>query len=837
MPSIYLGCQIEDEIASSVDLVNQTFKEIEEEADAQLAQLQANLARLSGDKSTAQVVIGEDVNDNRILWSAKEPGIDGNQLKIVYDFKGPDFFAGAFQDRPPSAEAVGTTIYITLAVNAAGSIDPVWDTAASLPVWLSGTGVSDLVNGQLVDAGTGLPEPTELLSFTGGVGAPLTDAEDAANTIAKQFGHNSYQELMRSLDIPIVESEADAAQYLESVDDEIVIINRKLFIVEGTNLVGIRQMYKLLGSDLSKLKDYLEKLNANQLIPHQLTTQNVSTTRYEAVCGELQPITVVTEVYRAYNEPLQTTANKFTSGSVAEVNGYIFWAVAPRTTVQAYNKLSVYGYPDELITDTLEGETPEPEDYFGEVQIPVVNTIVSPTLFDQLGLTNSEIEELLGKEDVPGVRVPNPNDPSDKNAKFKSMIRGKRAVLPNGMRSKVKKPLAALQAVDLKKSGEVGNLTKEMSVRGQACARQARNMGTSKNPLVKAADYVNTFGDDVANQIADSFNSLPKFPSPNLPSLDLPNLPSPSLPDLAKKVESAFGALSTIVDKATGLYDRLVGKTLDTVKSVMNKLQNLSSLVDNLLNNDLTKCLLGSSTEATGQPTVPEVSGGGGIGGGGTGGGGSGSGGGGGLSIGGIPIPTSLLSKALTELNDVLDETITSGVETMMGIIEKPLCMVQSLMDDILGFNLDLGDLNLNPCKDGKNPNNECPPEEVQEIIEESTQLNSDYSKLPQSELFPRTPSTSEVEETIEEFTGEAKKTVTEVTNAVERGITEIMQDITKSINSATDLVGEVTKAIRELTGEDINEGATALEEENETSKGCAPTSIGALTDAITAYI
>lgn len=108
---------------------------------------------------------------------------------------------------------------------------------------------------------------------------------------------------------------------------------------------------------------------------------------------------------------------------------------------------------------------------------------------------------------------------------------------------------------------------------------------------------------------------------------------------------------------------------------------------------------------------------------------------------------------------------------------------------------------------------------------------------MPQSELFPRTPSTSEVEETIEEFTGEAKKTVTEVTNAVERGITEIMQDITKSINSATDLVGEVTKAIRELTGEDINEGATALEEENETSKGCAPTSIGALTDAITAYI
>jgi hypothetical protein len=269
---------------------------------------------------------------------------------------------------------------------------------------------------------------------------------------------------------------------------------------------------------------------------------------------------------------------------------------------------------------------------------------------------------------------------------------------------------------------------------------------------------------------------------------------------------------------------------MDTVKSVLNKLQNLSSLVDNLLNNDLAKCLLGSSTEATGAPEGSPM---GAPGTGGTGG----TGGSSGIDIGGIPIPTSLLSDALTEMNDLLDETITSGMETMMGIIEKPLCMVQSLMDDILGFNLDLGDLSLNPCKSGKDPNDDCPPEETQQTINDSTELSAEYSRLPQSDLFPKTDIVSTVNESIENFSGQVNKTVTETTQTIDRGIKEIMGNITKSINSATELVAEVTKAIKQLTGEDINEGATALEEQNESSKGCAPVSIGMITDAITSYI
>ena len=111
----------------------------------------------------------------------------------------------------------------------------------------------------------------------------------------------------------------------------------------------------------------------------------------------------------------------------------------------------------------------------------------------------------------------------------------------------------------------------------------------------------------VQEKMQGALDGIPKIQSPNIPNMDLPNIPSPDLSAYAKKVESAFGALSSVVGTATKTYDRMIKKVLDAVMPIINKLQNISSMVDNLLNNDLAKCLLGITGANTGLPTPPTL--------------------------------------------------------------------------------------------------------------------------------------------------------------------------------------------------------------------------------------
>jgi len=331
------------------------------------------------------------------------------------------------------------------------------------------------------------------------------------------------------------------------------------------------------------------------------------------------------------------------------------------------------------------------------------------------------------------------------------------------------------------------------------------------------------------NTAAGKVEKVPNYldPSKALDKVNLPNIPSPDLPDVAKKVESAFGAISSVVKTATKTFDRLIGGLMKTVKGVLNKLQNVLSLADNLINNDLTKCILGSTSAATGASVnqfggIPSP------------GGGIPSPPGASSIIGGIPIPMSVLGDALRELSASLDAVITSAFETMMKIIEKPLCIIMTMIDDILG--VDLGGLT-NPCKTGKDPNDDCPPEDVQETINDSAELSTVYNTLPQADLFPKVADTTKITESIEDFTGDLKKTAATTTQAISRGIREVMEDITKSVESKVAVINEFDKAIKQLLGEDAKELALNANEALLAQKSCAPVSIGSLTDAITGFI
>jgi len=418
------------------------------------------------------------------------------------------------------------------------------------------------------------------------------------------------------------------------------------------------------------------------------------------------------------------------------------------------------------------------------------------------------------------------------------MLQNNRPTLPNGMRTKIKKPIVAAQAIDLSKTGNDADLAKELTSRGKACARQQRNMVSTKaqvqdpddvwEAINSAIDTAGMTGDELQSTF-DKYSS-PQFTSPNVPGLDLPNLPFDALPALSKKIESAYAALSSVASTATKVFDRTIGSLMDIAKGVLNKLQNMMSMTENLLNNDLAECLLGSSTSVSGQPDIPlpgDVS----VGGAGSIGGSSGLGS---ISIGGIPIPMSLLGDALKELSDTLDETLTSAFESIMKTLEKPLCMVNSLMNDLLG-STDLGS-DESPCQDGKDPNKDCDPKTVQGIMNDSTSISAVTDTIPHMDLFPKTETKTEVTEEIQNFTGQAIKTAVETTQEITRGVQQVMSDITESLNSKLETISKLDKAIKELFN-DVGEASAVSDSATQQTNDCTPPSIGTLTDVISEVI
>jgi hypothetical protein len=445
---------------------------------------------------------------------------------------------------------------------------------------------------------------------------------------------------------------------------------------------------------------------------------------------------------------------------------------------------------DDYIGDIFQGTSPEADDLI-EANAPSVYTVEDLSLLDDLQFTDAELEELLDK-DVAGVRIPHQVPMNERIDALKGMFKARPFVRDNGMHSTAKAAVAAMQAVDISSSTDDGNLSKELTTRGKACARLQAKL--------------------------DGFNA------PTLPD-DLANTAFDNLPDPAKKVESAFAALSSAIDFANKMFDLSINTVVDSVSSILNKLQNLLSLTDNLFNNDLANCLLGTGTDKTGSPEYTEP------------------GMGGGSSIpslesltGGLPIPTSLLADAMKDLSVSLDETITDAFVTLMKTISLPLCMVNSLISSISG--LSIGSLTdaLNPCKDGKDTEDSCPPEDVQEIIDASSSMTTTMNSIPYLEGEPTTNPVETVEEEVQAFTGWTTSTVTSTTEEVTRGVTQVLDEMQQSVETKLSLVDEMDKAIQDIFGE-ARDTKVDIDEQVSEANGCAMPSLGLLKDEIFDYL
>lgn len=791
MPSVYHSCTITDDATDALSAIKKHLDDVRKDFNTQLSVLKTAFDDLEGTPENASLTIGTTV-DNQVTWTAVASGRAGNQINISYSFIGPyyDPGTGTLQVRQPFAEVQDSFIRLYLYSETDGSNTK--DVNYHLPYWLANSDVTDLVSASVVGAGTDIPEPSEAQFLSGGKDRSVTLAETASNEVAQAFGQNNYKTFLRGLDIPVIESKADAEQYIQNGDDY-VVVSGKLLIVDGTNLTGINKLYELYDQDLDKVKSFLSDMSSN--LPRMITTQNVTRISYDFICGENREVTTVTEVLRDVDTNVETSRAKW-GGDQSSFNHYIFWGVQSESSQASMQRLVRWGIPEDYIGEVLSGETPEDEVLSTDVTSPFVFTVESLTILSDLLFTDEELKSLLSKQ-VDGVKIPHKTSLNERLNAFSRVLARRPSTLDNGLRDATKAPVVAVQAIDAAKVTDDQNITKELAARGKACARASSRLE------------------------ADNIDG---FEIPDVPNVGLPDVPFDQLPDPAKKIESAFGALSNGVSAANRTFDAMVGSLTDTVGGILNKIQSVANLTDNLFDNELAECLLGSGTKNTGVPEFTGVGDVGGVGG----------------SIpevedvfGGLPIPESALQDAMKKLSVELDETITDAFESLMGTIQIPMCIVQKLMAEFSG--IDLGGLT-NPCGSGKNPDDNCPPEEVQAVIDASSELTGVLSTIPSLDDLPTTNPVETVEQEVQQFTGTIKETVTTTEQDVTRGINEIMDEISQTVDSKLEMVEQFDKSIREMF-DDARETKVNIDEDAEQNSSCLPSVLGLFSDAISEYI
>lgn len=785
-PSIYQGCVIEDTIGVALQEFRKSLEEARENANELLDAFISDMDSLSTPKQKGSAIIGTSSLDNEILWEALSEGEDGNSIIVFYDYLGPIWNGSAFEDRPPSSyvdSANPTHIHCILPITASANIDPAYPVSLCLPIWLTPLEVQNLVNANLVTTGSGLPEPVGGTKLTGGKGSPLPDSESAATDIARVFGKTSYQDLMTELGIPTLTDTASARAYLESLGEDFVIINGKILLVEGTNLVGIRSLYNALGKDLTLLKQHLSTMQSRPNLIYCVVTQNVMIPTSIFACGEVQTVYTVVEKYVATDKNINYLA-KQKNVTVDSLNTYLYWTPVVYVSTQNYQRLTRFGVPTDYNEAIFAGT--DAEVVANQlIQPPKVSTIEDPALLDKIQLTDAEIVELL-ETTVAGVKLPTDVTVDDLSNLLNLTLNKIKTVLPNGLTNKIKPAIAASQALDLDKIFQDKDRSQELATRGRACARQEK-----------------------------FFLDLPGLP-------DLPDVPFPNLPNPAKKIESLFGAISSGINAALDVFNSIWNGVKKLLNPILNKIQNLNSLADNLFNNNLAQCALGVGQAVTGFPDLG--SGGvnptaGGLGGGIT------------PSIGGIPVPLDLFKKAMTELSSKTNEIITKAFTGVMQAISYPLCMAQTMLSSMTGAP-ETG-AETTPCKDGVNPNDTCGAAEVQNIINQSAEMTSAMSGLPQLEGLPTTETATNTVKEVEAFTGRLNEFTVTTSQSITRGISQIVDELTKSLDSKLQLLDKFDAAIRAM-GTDTQEVQMTGTANQQKQSGCAPPSVGMFTDVIT---
>jgi hypothetical protein len=768
MPSVSYGCTFTDQTAQALANFNLALADVEKAFDAQTATLAAAIADLSTAVGTASRTIGAAVNE-QITWTALTSGVAGNDISITYLYAGPIFAGGILVPRVPAASVSGKAIFLWLGCDATGAISGT--TAAHLAAWLAFPAVTALVTGTLVGTGLLTPSIQPLQHLAGGKDSPMPAAEAAAQDVARVFRKPDYLTMLRDLDVPVVTSDAEARALLNE-NDHYCIVNGKLFIIDGTNLTGMDKLW-LLYLAASKVKTFVGGMK--DYLPRLITTQNVTTTNYEIICGQQQAIVTVTEVLRDVDTAISVSAQHW--GAYSTLKHYVFWDTRAKPSSRAYEMLRYWGFPEMYLGSILAGESPEALPGV-QVTAPTCWVVEDRNLLSKLHLTDAEIAELLALQ-IPGVKIPSDTSPGEK-AQALSGLQQCPPSRSNGARSAQRCGISAMRVIKPSDVFQESDLSNELATRGKACARLRAD--------------------------------IPGFPAPP----DLPNADFSSLPNPAKKIESAFAALSSAISSSNRMFDRMTDGMVKTVMGMLDKIQNLLSLADNLLKNPLVECLLGASTSATGMPeygsaggsSTPSIS----------------------SLTGGLPIPMSALSASFDSMSKMLDQTITTAFELQMKQIEIPLCLVRAMLDSVSGISL--GGLT-NPCLQ---PPDNCPAEDVQAVIDASTSMTAAMSGLQNIEGLPTTLPVQTITESVQSFTGLAQKSMTESTSAVTRGIQGIMDDFQTSINAKTKLVTDFQQKVKELFAQ-IKSSSEELAEASTGQSKCGPPAMGPLMDQITQYL
>jgi hypothetical protein len=218
--------------------------------------------------------------------------------------------------------------------------------------------------------------------FSGGKDTPLKDLTAGFNDLYAGSGKDT-ETALEQLNIPVAKSGASAAEIMSQTSNLIPLSTGTLVKCLGDNLISLRAMWTLLGSDSDAATTVCAALPGTSGYPLVLWTQQVTTTtELEACEGGITQETTTTEVVGGINEKPSTTS---------AYTPYVFWLESISPSVETLKLLSDVGLSDAQIETALDASE------------ETVYVIPEPGLLTTYNLTCAELLELLQLLECEGV--------------------------------------------------------------------------------------------------------------------------------------------------------------------------------------------------------------------------------------------------------------------------------------------------------------------------------------------------------------------------------------------------------------------------------------------------
>ncbi len=389
----WINCALDEEGVQLLQDWKLDLQGVEESCLALEVTLAEKLAELTAtEKVKATCTFGTQATLNRLILTSVEGGTDIHSLTIFLANPGPTanynlFVPSTYKPTITDYRSDGMDLlYVNLGTDTNGNVVT---GPRALANEFTAQGYDDEFTSATPDFYVWwifvfdfpLPSNTQEV-FAGGNDAALANVIKSLNTLYRGTGKD-YESLLTQAGIPVAKEGDTAAEVLSQISDLLILVSGKRLLRSGQNLLVLRELWTLFGSDDDATTKVLGLLPGTDGMPNVVWVKTVTTTVNLPACdGGGSQTTSTTEVDSINQKPSSTVTCTPT----------VWWTKEIEPSVGSLALLSKYGLSNTQIQDALDSSK------------DTTRIIIEPTLVSTLGLSSADFTELMNLSDVEGVQ-------------------------------------------------------------------------------------------------------------------------------------------------------------------------------------------------------------------------------------------------------------------------------------------------------------------------------------------------------------------------------------------------------------------------------------------------